>query len=114
MLHVPLHMMRRRKGSLPFTLLVFVSVSNRPSLLIVPRPALLHRQELDALTDPCPLPETVKKRGLNERERLLYAPMADVGGLLYDNDAVYIDIPDWKVREEMGSRGGSLFHSPIV
>lgn len=25
-----------------------------------------------------------------------YAPMADVGGMLYDKDAVYIDIPDWK------------------
>lgn len=50
------------------------------------------------LPDPCPLPSTVKKRGLNEKERLLYAPMADVGGLLYDKDAVYIDIPDWKVR----------------
>ena len=49
------------------------------------------------LPDPCPLPSTVKKRGLNEKERLLYAPMADVGGLLYDKDAVYIDIPDWKV-----------------
>ena len=55
-------------------------------------------EEVDALTDPCPLPSTLKKRGLNERERLLYAPMADVGGLLYDKDAVYIDIPDWKVR----------------
>lgn len=53
--------------------------------------------EVDAQPDPCPLPSTVKKRGLNERERLLYAPMADVGGLLYDKDAVYIDIPDWKV-----------------
>jgi hypothetical protein len=32
-----------------------------------------------------------------ERDRLLYAPMADVGGFLWDKDAVYIDIPDWKV-----------------
>ncbi|DBA75588.1 TPA: Glycoside hydrolase 2 (Mannanase, beta-galactosidase) [Trebouxia sp. C0005] len=55
-------------------------------------------EEVDALTDPCPLPSTLKKRGLNERERLLYAPMADVGGLLYDKDAVYIDIPDWKLH----------------
>lgn len=59
-------------------------------------------QELDPLPDPCPLPETVKKRGLSEKEKLLYAPMANVGGLLYDKDAVYIDIPDWKVG---GSRG---------
>lgn len=54
-------------------------------------------EEVDGLVDPCPLPSMLKKRGLNEKERLLYAPMADVGGLLYDKDAVYIDIPDWKV-----------------
>lgn len=54
--------------------------------------------EADCLPDPCPLPGTVKKRGLNEKERLLYAPMADVGGLMYDKDAVYIDIPDWKLQ----------------
>ena len=53
--------------------------------------------EIDALPDPVPLPSSQKRRGLNERERLLYAPMADVGGLLYDKDAVYVDIPDWKV-----------------
>ena len=58
----------------------------------------LQVEEVDALTDPCPLPSTLKKRGLNEKERVLYAPMADVGGLLYDKDAVYIDIPDWKVN----------------
>lgn len=49
------------------------------------------------MPDPCPLPSQVKKRGLNEKERLIYAPMSDVGGLLYDKDAVYIDVPDWKV-----------------
>ena len=53
--------------------------------------------DINALPDPCPLPGTIKRRGLNDKERLLYAPMADVGGLLYDKDAVYIDIPDWKV-----------------
>lgn len=60
--------------------------------------------ELDALDDPCPLPGKMK-RGLNERERMLYAPMADVGGLLYDKDAVYIDIPDWKLQYT-GDGGG--------
>ena len=49
------------------------------------------------MPDPCPLPSMLKKRGLNEKERLLYAPMSDVGGLLYDKDAVYIDVPAWKV-----------------
>lgn len=50
------------------------------------------------MPDPCPLPSMLKKRGLNEKERLLYAPMSDVGGLLYDKDAVYIDVPSWKVQ----------------
>eukprot|EP00889_Picochlorum_renovo_P007487 jgi/Picre1/34517/NNA_001985.t1 len=54
--------------------------------------------EVEAMPDPCPLPSQIKKRGLNEKERLIYAPMSDVGGLLYDKDAMYIDIPDWKVQ----------------
>ncbi len=57
--------------------------------------------EVSALPDPCPLPGSVKRRGLGDKDRLLYAPMADVGGLLYDRDAVYIDIPDWKARARM-------------
>ncbi|KAJ8264708.1 hypothetical protein GJAV_G00152840 [Gymnothorax javanicus] len=48
--------------------------------------------DVSFLPDPCPLPETVKKRALNEKERLLYAPMAGVGGVVYDKDAVYIDL----------------------
>lgn len=52
---------------------------------------------LSGLPDPCPRPETLKRKALNDRQRLLYAPMADLGGLVYDKDAVYIDIPDWKV-----------------
>ena len=36
------------------------------------------------LPDPCPLPEKLKKRSLNEREKLIYAPMAGVGGIVYD------------------------------
>lgn len=54
--------------------------------------------EIVSLPDPCPLPSQLKKRSLNERERLIYAPMSDVGSLLYDKDAMYIDIPDWKVQ----------------
>ena len=68
------------------------------------------------MPDPCPLPGANKKRSLNEKERLLYAPMADVGGLLYDKDAVYIDIPDWKVGSLsfilMGRRQIVLLHRP--
>lgn len=48
--------------------------------------------ELQALPDPCPLPSREKKRNLLEKERLLYAPMSGVGGIVYDKDAVYIEL----------------------
>lgn len=70
-----------------------------PCTAFNPAPCALPQvQELAELPDPCPLPSSVKRRGLNDKDRLIYAPMADVGGLLYDKDAMYIDIPDWKVR----------------
>ncbi|NP_001104620.2 ribosome biogenesis protein BMS1 homolog [Danio rerio] len=52
------------------------------------------------LPDPCPLPEVIKKRALNVKERLLYAPMAGVGGLVYDKDAVYIDMPSGHAKKQ--------------
>ncbi|XP_074519969.1 ribosome biogenesis protein BMS1 homolog isoform X2 [Halichoeres trimaculatus] len=52
------------------------------------------------LPDPCPLPDAQKKRALNEKERLLYAPMAGVGGVVYDKDAVYIDLPANHVNQQ--------------
>ncbi|CRL06518.1 CLUMA_CG019550, isoform A [Clunio marinus] len=48
--------------------------------------------ELEALSDPCPMPSREKKRNLLEKERLLYAPMSGVGGIVYDKDAVYIEL----------------------
>lgn len=70
-------------------------------------------QELDALPDPCPLPGQdesggpAKRKGLRDKERLLHAPMSDAGGLLYDKDAVYIDIPDWKVQYSHATASGA-------
>ncbi|KAF5197081.1 Ribosome biogenesis protein bms1 [Thalictrum thalictroides] len=46
------------------------------------------------LADPCPLPSLAKKKGLREKEKLFYAPMSGLGDLLYDKDAVYININD--------------------
>lgn len=48
--------------------------------------------ELSSIDDPCPLPSALKKRNLLEKERLLYAPMSGVGGIVYDKDAVYIEL----------------------
>lgn len=56
--------------------------------------------DISFLPDPCPLPEMLKKRALNEKERLLYAPMAGVGGVVYDKDAVYIDMPVGHLKQE--------------
>ena len=41
-------------------------------------------KDLHILPDPCPLPEKEKKRSLTEKERLIYAPMSGVGGIVYD------------------------------
>ena len=56
----------------------------------------------EALPDPCPTPyaekqiEKVsgkkKRTRLGEKQKILYAPMSDVGGVLIDKDAVYIDV----------------------
>ena len=51
-------------------------------------------ESMVSLDDPCPLPSVIKKRTLNDRERMIYAPMSDVGGILYDKDAIYIDLKD--------------------
>ncbi|XP_062298363.1 ribosome biogenesis protein BMS1 homolog isoform X2 [Scomber scombrus] len=56
--------------------------------------------DVNFLPDPCPLPNAQKKRALNEKERLLYAPMAGVGGVVYDKDAVYIDLPANHVNQQ--------------
>lgn len=56
--------------------------------------------DVNFLPDPCSLPDAQKKRALNEKERLLYAPMAGVGGLVYDKDAVYIDVPANHVKQQ--------------
>lgn len=48
--------------------------------------------DVSFLPDPCALPEQQKKRCLNEKEKLVYAPLSGVGGVLYDKDAVYVDL----------------------
>ncbi len=49
-------------------------------------------KDMSYLPDPCPLPDNERKRSLNQREKLIYAPMSGVGGIVYDKDAVYIDL----------------------
>ncbi|EOA39223.1 hypothetical protein CARUB_v10012207mg [Capsella rubella] len=53
-----------------------------------------------ALSDPCPLPSASKKKKkrLGDKDRLFYAPMSGIGELLYDKDAVYININKYHVQ----------------
>lgn len=57
---------------------------------------------VSALADPCPLPSAAKKKGLRDKEKLFYAPMSGLGDLLYDKDAVYINIHDRFVQFSKG------------
>nr|CCA25717.1 predicted protein putative [Albugo laibachii Nc14] len=50
-----------------------------------------------ALRDPCPLPSQAQdgssqKKHLSQKDVVLYAPMADVGNVVYDKDAMYINL----------------------
>ena len=57
---------------------------------------------VEGLPDPCPTPfmdqafakasGKVQRRRLGEKQKVLFAPMSDVGGVLVDKDAVYIDV----------------------
>ncbi|KAI1980474.1 Glycoside hydrolase 2 (Mannanase, beta-galactosidase) [Ophidiomyces ophidiicola] len=68
----------------------------------VPGVGDLNVTSIEALPDPCPTPhmdQAVAKatgksnrRRLGEKQKLLFAPMSDVGGVLVDKDAVYIEI----------------------
>ncbi|KAI0087738.1 DUF663-domain-containing protein [Irpex rosettiformis] len=56
----------------------------------------LEVKNITKLGDPCPLPDadSEKRRKLSEKKKLLvHAPMSDVGGVIYDKDAVYINVP---------------------
>lgn len=48
-------------------------------------------QSLEILDDPCPLPGKVRK-ALDDKHKLIYAPMSNVDGIMLDRDAVYVDI----------------------
>ncbi|KAG5221114.1 DUF663-domain-containing protein [Salix suchowensis] len=56
----------------------------------------LGTKSIAKLGDPCPLPDmnSEKRRKLSEKKKLLvHAPMSDVGGVVYDKDAVYVNVP---------------------
>ncbi|KAK3056795.1 Glycoside hydrolase 2 (Mannanase, beta-galactosidase) [Extremus antarcticus] len=74
-------------------------------------------QEVESLPDPCPTPHfqqakeradgTKKRRRLGEKQKIIYAPMSDIGGVLVDKDAVFIDIKSntFDLEDEDAERG---------
>ena len=48
--------------------------------------------QVDPLPDPCPLPDAERRGSLKTKETLLYAPLANVGAVRFDSDALYIDL----------------------
>ncbi|CAG5102676.1 Similar to BMS1: Ribosome biogenesis protein BMS1 homolog (Homo sapiens) [Cotesia congregata] len=64
----------------------------KDSSVHIPGVGDLRVKDVSFLPDPCPLPETLKKRALIEKERLVYAPFSGAGGIIYDKDAVYVEL----------------------
>lgn len=65
---------------------------NKETSVHIPGCGDLKIKDVSFLPDPCPLPEELKKRALVEKERLIYAPFSGVGGIVYDKDAVYVEL----------------------
>ncbi|CAJ0954461.1 unnamed protein product, partial [Mesorhabditis belari] len=61
------------------------------SAVHVPGIGDLRVASITSLADPCPFPDKTKRRGLNEKEKIIYAPFSGLGGIVYDKDAIYID-----------------------
>ncbi len=72
----------------------------------------LEMKGISKLGDPCPLPDadSEKRRKLSEKRKLLiHAPMSDVGGVVYDKDAVYINVPGSFTRGNMDGKFSCLW-----
>lgn len=46
---------------------------------------------INNIPDPCPFPEK-KKRSLIEKDKTIYAPFSGAGGIVFDKDAVYVEL----------------------
>ncbi|EEB08681.1 GTP binding protein Bms1 [Schizosaccharomyces japonicus yFS275] len=64
-------------------------------------------KDVTALDDPCPPPDAdkVRRRRLSEKQKLIYGPMADIGGILFDKDRVYIEVPTSSFTKDNADAG---------
>lgn len=101
----PTEMEKNEKCDRQIALYGYLRGTNFPALdarVHVPGVGDLTVKEIEALPDPCPTPyldQAIAKatgksnrRRLGEKQKVLFAPMSDVGGVLVDKDAVYIDV----------------------
>lgn len=63
------------------------------------------------IPDPCPLPNKdkgeKKRKSLNEKDKCIYAPMSGVGGIVFDKDAIYIDLGGSHSNDQQGGEQSS-------
>lgn len=66
--------------------------------------------KVEKLNDPAPLAtkDSEKRRKLNDKHKLIHAPMSDVGGVMFDKDAVYINVPGSFSRDKDGNKSSTL------
>ncbi|KAL0128358.1 hypothetical protein PUN28_003563 [Cardiocondyla obscurior] len=82
---------------------------NKETSIHIPGCGDMKIKDVNFLPDPCPLPEQIKKRALVEKERLIYAPFSGVGGIVYDKDAVYVELGgSHSFKEEDTGLAGAL------
>ncbi|EGI61904.1 PREDICTED: ribosome biogenesis protein BMS1 homolog [Acromyrmex echinatior] len=82
---------------------------NKDTSIHIPGCGDMKIKDVNFLPDPCPLPEHIKKRALVEKERLIYAPFSGVGGIVYDKDAVYVELGgSHSYKEEDTGLAGAL------
>lgn len=71
---------------------------------------------IESLPDPCPTPYLDQalakakgkshRRRLGDKQKLIFAPMSDVGGVLVDKDAVYVDVKSSTFDQEYDEERG--------
>ncbi|KAJ7601096.1 DUF663-domain-containing protein [Mycena floridula] len=96
----PRELVRTSKGKCDRTVTVYGYVRGTNlrlgSKVHIPGVGDMDIQSISALGDPCPSPDadSEKRRKLSEKKKLLvHAPMSDVGGVMYDKDAVWVNVP---------------------
>ena len=114
----PRELVRTSKGKCDRTVTVYGYVRGTNlrvgTKVHIPGVGDLEMQSVSVLGDPCPLPtaESEKRRKLSEKKKLLiHAPMSDVGGVMYDKDAVWVNVPGSFTR---GNADGMFVHGIIL